>query len=124
MRRLNNTRAGVLAVLLAGASSIASCTLPDGTDPGAGASPGGSEVASVAFELPLGGKFQLNSLSYDISGNGFHRSATVNIAGSSTVSTLVAGVPFGTGYSATLTAQDTAGKLTPCTGSATFNVMS
>jgi hypothetical protein len=48
----------------------------------------------------------------------------VDVSGSSSISTVVSGVPVGSGYVAELTAQDTAGKLTPCTGSATFNVTS
>jgi hypothetical protein len=122
MRLTRMTRTGVLAGLLAGAVSVASCAQPDAAAPGAGVGPAGSQVASVAFELTLGGKYQFATVSYDISGNGFHRAASVNVAGSSTISTLVGNVPFGTGYVATLTAQDTAGALTPCTGSATFNV--
>jgi hypothetical protein len=84
----------------------------------------GAEVGSVSFELSLGGTYKLDSVSYQIDGNGFHRGATVNVAQSSTFSTLVSDIPVGMGYVASLTAQDTAQKLTPCVGSATFNVAS
>jgi len=118
--RRSPIRLGALAALLLGGLGASSCQTPG--EAGDEAAPGSAEVASVSFELTLGGKYQFDSLSYDISGNGFHRAATVNVAGSSSFSTLVSGVPVGTGYVAALTAQDTAGKLTPCTGSATFNV--
>ncbi|HVU50160.1 MAG TPA: hypothetical protein VHL80_05720, partial [Polyangia bacterium] len=111
--------AGLVGALLAGGLALPSCEVPDASGPGAGS---GAEVASVSFELTLAGKYQFDSLSYDISGNGFHRAATVNVAGSSSFSTLVSGVPVGSGYVAALSAQDTAGKLTPCTGSASFDV--
>jgi hypothetical protein len=119
--RSSLVRAGVFGALLLGGLGLPSCERPDATSTGG---PEGSDVATVSFELTLGGKYQFNSLSYDISGNGFHRMATVNVAGSSSFSTLVSGVPVGSGYVAALTAQDSAGKLTPCTGSATFNVTS
>ena len=121
--RGSRARRGALAVLLATGLGFAACG-PFG-ETGADTTPGSSgDVGSVSFELTLGGKYQFDSLSYDISGNGFHRAATVNVAGSSSFSTLVSGVPAGSGYVAALTAQDAAGKLTPCTGSATFSVTS
>jgi hypothetical protein len=125
MRVVRTTLLG--ALLLAGACvSLASCQAPNGAGAGAGPTPAASQgdVGSVAFELTLAGKFELDSLSYDITGNGFHRAATVSVASASTISTLVSSVPFGTGYVATLTAQDAAGKLTPCAGSATFDITS
>jgi hypothetical protein len=115
MRRLTTM------VLLLSGLGLASCAAPEGTvEKGA---PSDGEVGSVSFELKLAGKYQFNSLSYDITGNGFNRSASVNVAGSSSFSTLVSGVPVGTGYTVSLTALDAAGDLTPCTGSATFSVM-
>src|SRR6516165_3361600 len=80
---------------------------------------GASGLGSASFELTLGGKYQIDTLSYDISGNGFHRADTLNVTGRSSISTLVSGIPTGKGYLASLRAQDTAGKLTPCVGSAT-----
>ena len=107
---------------LLGALGLSACAMPAGT--GANATATGSDVASVSFELTLGGRYQFDSVSYDISGNGFHRADSVNVSGSSSISMLVSGIPTGGGYVASLTAQDTAGKLTPCTGSATFSVAS
>jgi len=59
-----------------------------------------------------------------ISGNGFHRAGTVNVAASTTVASVIGGIPFGTGYQLQLTMQDVDHKLTPCTGSSTFAITS
>jgi hypothetical protein len=105
-----------------GGLGLISCDAPTGAVPGAGAAPSG--VGSVSFELTLGGKYHFDTLSYDIGGNGFHRADSINVSGSSSISAVVSGIPTGHGYVASLRAQDTAGKLTPCTGSATFDVAS
>jgi hypothetical protein len=108
--------------LLLGGLGMASCVAPEADSEGPGSAPAGGEVGSVSFELTVAGRYEFNSLSYAITGNGLNRSATVSVANSSTFSTLVSDVPVGTGYVVSLTAHDTAGALTPCTGSATFNV--
>ena len=84
----------------------------------------GPEVGSVSLELTLNGGFRFDQVSYDISANGFHRAASVSVADSTTVATLVGGIPFGTGYMVTLTAQEVTGKLTGCQGAAAFDVQS
>jgi hypothetical protein len=114
----------VRCALVAGALGFAACqpaTEAPGANPSASAPAG---VGSVSFELTIAGGFQFSDVSYDISGNGFHKAADVSVAGSSTVSTVVSGIPFGVGYTVKLTAQDTADRLTPCTGAATFDVTS
>ena len=121
MRSVATTlRTQVAGLVLLGGLGVASCQAPGAANPGGALT--SPEVGSVSFELTLGGKYQFDSVSYDISGNGFNREAAINVAGSSTVSALVSAIPMGTGYVATLTAQDAAGKLTPCTGSAAFAV--
>jgi hypothetical protein len=108
--------------LVAGALGFAACA-PASDAPAA--DPGASvprDVGSVSFELTIAGGFQFSQVSYDISGNGFHKAADVSVAGSSTVSTVVSGIPIGVGYTVKLAAQDTADRLTPCTGAATFDV--
>lgn len=114
----------VRCALVAGALGFAACQpAPDApaADPGASV-PG--DVGSVSFELTLAGGFQFSQVSYDISGNGYHKAADVGVASSSTFSTVVSGIPLGVGYTAKLTAQDTAHHLTPCTGASTFDVTS
>jgi hypothetical protein len=113
-----------LVLVAFGGLGIASCQSPLPSDATTtGPAPGG-DVGSISFELALGGGFLIDSVSYDLSGNGFHRADTVDVSQSATFSTLVSGIPVGTGYTATLTAQDVAHKLTACTGSTTFAVSS
>ena len=91
------------------------------TDPGREPA---ADVGSASFALTIGGGFQFDQVTYDISGNGFHRAATLDVSTSATFSTLVSGIPFGAGYTAALTANDVAHKLMSCRGSATFDVAS
>jgi hypothetical protein len=111
------------AILLS-ALALAACQPPPSmstsTPPGAG----GTEVGTVSFELTLGGGYTIASVTYDISGNGFHSSADVSVANSATFRTIVGGIPFGTGYTAKLTVQDTDHRLLPCQGSSSFDVTS
>jgi len=107
--------------------SLASCEGPAGQ---AGSAPGNvpidpgtpSDVGSFQMSLTVGGGIQLSDVSYDISGNGFHKAGTINVANSASVSTVIGGIPFGTGYLLALTAQDAGQQLTGCTGSATFDI--
>jgi hypothetical protein len=120
MFRSTIVRSALFTVL--GGLGLASCTLPNqSAGPGAG-SHQSDDVGSVSFELTLGGKYHFNSFNYDIAGNGFHKTDSVNVAATSTISAVVDNIPAGTGYQATLTATATEQDLTPCTGSATFDV--
>jgi hypothetical protein len=113
---------------------LAGCDgMPDGSaaDPGqpGGVSavpetPGGGDVGTFSMNLTVGGGFRFEQVSYDVSGNGFHKADTINVAASSAVSIIVGGVPFGTGYTVKLTTRDVAQKLSPCTGTATFDIPS
>lgn len=123
MRRLSYGPSALRGALALAALGLAACQPPPGA--GAGASPApAADVGSVSFELTIGKSFHFDSVSYDISGGGFHRAATVDVSNSTEIATLVSGIPFGAGYTATLTAQDTAHKLTGCQGSTTFAVTS
>jgi hypothetical protein len=107
--------------------SLASCEGPAGqaapapgdvpVDPGTPA-----DVGSFQMSLTVGGGVQLSEVSYDISGNGFHKAGTINVANSASVATVIGGIPFGTGYALALTAQDAGHQLTGCSGSATFDI--
>ncbi len=82
-------------------------------------------VGSISFKLTIGSGsdgYTFNQISYDLSGNGFHRNAVVDVSKSTSFATVVSGIPFGKGYVLALSAQDVAHKLTPCQGSATFDV--
>jgi hypothetical protein len=117
--------AGLL--LLAGCEGAAgSSTAPvagvRGEDPGAAG--GDTDVGSFSMSLTLAGGYRFGEVGYDVSGNGFHKTGAIPVAASTTVSAIVDGIPFGTGYLLRLTAQDADRKLAPCTGSASLDVTS
>jgi hypothetical protein len=104
-----------LALVLAGASAaLDGCGEHTSTT-------NNSQPGSVDIALLEGG-VTLTSVSYTITGpNGFATSGTINIASSSTLSTIIGGLPAGNGFTITLSATGTDGATT-CGGSATFNV--
>ena len=88
--------------------------------------PGSSETketsGTVGLELQLGAGIELDSVSYTIIGpNSFSKTGSINVKDSTKVSAIVSGLPFGAGYSLTLTGKTTDGQGT-CAGSASFNV--
>jgi hypothetical protein len=115
----NRTRTFGSLVAAALAAGVAACQPPP-ADSGSS----NDRVGSIAFALTLGGGYRLAQVSYDISGNGFHKAADVDVSNSATFSTLVSGIPFGTGYTLKLTARDADHKLESCLGTATFDVAS
>ena len=94
---------------------------PEGTQApgGPGADPG---VGSFSLSLTLGGGAPISEVSYDVSGNGFHKAGVIDVAASTTVATVIGGIPIGRGYLLQLTAQDTEHRLSGCTGSASFDI--
>ena len=136
---LRSVRSGCGLVAALAALFLATCAdLPLETETGAGGGAGSvgpvgpgptggggdTDIGSFSMNLTVGSAVRFGEVSYTVSGNGFQKAGTVNVAGSSTVSTIIGGVPFGSGYVVQLTAQDLDHKLTPCTGSATFDVQS
>src|SRR5262245_11271320 len=117
-----------IGILLSAALLLANCEAPTSevaSVPGdVPVTPSPSDVGSFQMSLTVGGGVQLSDVNYDISGNGFHKAATINVANSATLSTVIGGIPFGTGYLLQLTAQDAGHKLAGCTGSATFDIPS
>jgi hypothetical protein len=80
-----------------------------------------AQLGSIDLALIEGG-VTLTSVSYTITGpNGFSKAGTINVAASSTLSTIIGGLPAGNGFTITLAATGTDGTTT-CGGSATFNV--
>jgi hypothetical protein len=108
------------------------CADPDAVAPGqTGATPldpgtpGAVDgVGSFSMSLSVGGGIRFDQLAYDVSGNGFHKADTINVAASSAIAVVVGGVPFGTGYTLRLTAQDVEHRLAACSGTATFDLPS
>jgi hypothetical protein len=82
------------------------CADPDAVAPGqTGATPldpgdaGRGRRRRVVLDEPLGRRgIRFDQLAYDVSGNGFHKADTINVAASSAIAVVVGGVPFGTGY--------------------------
>ena len=108
------------ALALGGALLVGGCQPPPGASAAGDPAPSaGGDTGSVALALTLPPAIQFASISYDLSGNGFHKASSIDVSKSSTFSTIVSGIPLGTGYTAELTAQDSAHKLTGCAGSAT-----
>ena len=121
----------VFAACALAAGGLAGCAGPDAAagpdDPGGApvvpGTPGGDTgVGSFSMQLTVGGGIRFDQVSYDVSGNGFHKAGTIDVAASNVISTVVGGVPFGSGYVLQLTTQDVDRKLTPCTGMATFDI--
>jgi hypothetical protein len=83
----------------------------------------GSGVGSVGFNLDVASS-QIDAVKYDISGNHFQKTGTIDVSQSPRVSAVIAGVPFGSGYAATLTADSVQGPKLSCLGSANFDVTS
>ena len=81
------------------------------------------DVGSVSFDLHVGGS-DIDTVRYDISGNHFQKSGTIDVSHSPEVSAVVGGVPFGSGYTATLTADSAQGPKLSCLGSSNFDVTS
>jgi hypothetical protein len=116
-------RRALIGLFVAGLG-FAACE-PAPSSGGGSTTSAGANVGSVSFKLTIGSgsdSYSFNQVSYDLSGNGVHRNAVVDVSRSTSFSTVVSGIPFGNGYVLALSAQDVAHKLTPCQGSSTFDV--
>ncbi len=79
-------------------------------------------VGSLGLQLRAASGATLSSFNYVITGpGGFSRPGTVGIDGSSKLSTLIGGLPVGSGFVVSLTAVATDDSLS-CTGSASFDI--
>jgi len=105
-------RIGILVIALATATSFSCSQPPQGGD---------EDVGTVGFELQVAPGVTINTISWNISGNGVMQSGTVNVQNSNTIRFQVGGVPAGTGYTITLNATTIGAPLT-CSGSTMFNV--
>jgi len=80
----------------------------------------GTGSATIALQVP--GGLTINTVTYSIAGPaGFSQSGSIDVSHSTTVSTVIGGLPAGDGYSITLNATATDGTST-CLGSGTFKV--
>ena len=122
-------RALLVGAAVAGLFALGGCEgAPEsyGNAPGGGAAgpAGGEQVGTVSMELRLASGFRFDSVHYEITGNGFHKEADVDVSSSSTFSTIIGGIPFGQGYMVRLSTQDVDHRLAPCAGSASFDITS
>ena len=116
---MNKRASLVLTALCAGGSLLAGCGI-DASDGATTGAPGGA-VGSVALALQLAPGLTVNTFSYALTGPS-PRTGSINVANSTTVSTLVGAIPAGMGYQVALNGTATDGTTT-CTGtSSLFNV--
>lgn len=80
-----------------------------------------ADTGSVGFSLVLDGA-QIDTATYDIKRDGFDKSGSIDVSHSPGISVVVSGIPFASGYQATLTAHSGSGLSLSCTGSASFDV--
>ena len=79
-------------------------------------------TGSATIALQVAGGLTINTVTYSITGPaGFTKSGPIDVSHSTTVSTVIGGLPAGNGYSITLNATATDG-VSSCLGSGTFNV--
>src|SRR5882672_10749215 len=78
---------------------------------------------SVGFNLEIASS-SIDAVRYDISGNHFQKTGSIDVSHSPAISAVVGGIPFGTGYAATLTAESARGVRLSCNGTANFDVAS
>jgi arylsulfatase A-like enzyme len=83
---------------------------------------GVEDTGSLGLNLQAAPGVTLNAVTYSITGNGFTKSGTIDVSGSSTISGTIGGIPAGSGYTITLTATSAEGSAS-FTGSAKFNVV-
>lgn len=80
-------------------------------------------VGGVTLELRASSAVTIDSVAYDVSGNGFHKTGSIDVAHSTVIRASIGGIPSGTGYTITLTAVDSSSAGLTCTGSATFDIV-
>jgi hypothetical protein len=104
--------AALLAVLAGGCTDQPPAATGSG-NPGAGEN--GTGAVDVALALPP--KFQIATISYQLTKTGYSKSGTLDVSQTQAISAVVGGIPAGSGYTLALTATDTAQKFTGCAGS-------
>lgn len=114
MKKITYPRTIVLIALAAGAW-VSGCA----TDPIESAQP---DTGQVAFDLQVAPGITLDTIEYTITGPlGFSRKGTIDVGHSSTVSAIIAGLPFGVGYAISLRSTSSDGRA-DCAGTGTFDV--
>jgi len=105
------------ALLFGGALGSTAC----GNAGNENATGGDSASGEIGLALNVAGA-TINSASYTITGPaGFSKTGTIELSNATTLAAVIGGIPAGTGYSISITANAIDGGTT-CAGSATFNV--
>jgi arylsulfatase A-like enzyme len=104
--------------ILSATVSIGGCA----TDTGSAASEGDEEVGSLGIDLTVAPGVTIDEVSYEIEGNGFTKSGTIDSSGAPTIAAKIGGIPAGSDYTITLTAISVEGDTT-FTGSAEFDIV-
>jgi phospholipase C len=118
---MKRTKLTILSAVLAGGISagawIGGCST-DQVEQG----PPAQNLGSVGVDLVIGAGVSINTVNYTITGPaGFSRTGSIDVTNSATVSAIISGIPFGTGYQISLKGTTVDG-LGVCSGSATFDV--
>jgi hypothetical protein len=117
MQRFNGSLVTLVALMAASGSLLLAC----GADPGTGEQE--METAgSVGLELELAPGVELNSISYAITGNGFNKSGSIDVADSTRVRAVIGGIPVGNAFTIRLTAGGAPNPGLSCEGSASFDI--
>ena len=85
-------------------------------------SAGVEQTGSLGLNLQAAPGVTLNTVTYSITGNGFSKSGSIDVSGTSSITGTIGGIPSGSGYTITLTATSAEGSAS-FTGSAKFNVV-
>ncbi|MFT3922972.1 MAG: phytase [Myxococcales bacterium] len=84
--------------------------------------PSRQDEGSVALSLQVGSNLSISRISYDISGNGFHKADSF-AANGATATALIGGIPKGVGFTIVLRAIDDLLPDSKCEGSASFDIV-
>jgi hypothetical protein len=109
---MNKTTAALLAALIAGGSTLASC----------GRGKDAEDIGEASLAVIIQGGSVVNTVSYTVTGAGLNRMGTFDVSHSATISGIISALPTGGPDTITLSATSVDGSLT-CGGSATFSVL-
>src|SRR5262245_60478144 len=83
--------------LMGAAFPLSACS---GEDPGL--EEASEPTGSVGLELDVGSSIKLDTVSWEISGNGLSRTGSFNVKNSSKIAGTIGGIPAGAGYTISL----------------------
>lgn len=112
----------ILAIGLCGLASLTGC-VDQGDESDSPSSASEESLGSVGLALQLASGTTINSASYAITGpNAFTKTGTIDLKSATKLTATIGGLPAGTGYTVTITANSGEGG-TSCSGSASFAIV-